>query len=201
MSPEVRPRVTDPTDDTERTAWVEDLRHVDPVAVERLVAEYEGPLYRYFLARHGDPERAGAQSVDCFAELVRALPRLRGGPEQLRGFAYAVARNVERRRWRQRQTHRPLDDAGDQPSTRPDPQETAAAREELARTLELLKRLDPITRDVFLLRFVEDLPIDEVARTLDLPVGTVKSRIHRGRKRLSELLEPNHAPQSEGPKR
>lgn len=173
-------------------AYLAALRHADPSAVERLVAEYEGPLFRYFLAVHGDAALAGDQSADCFVELVRALPKMRGGPERLRGFVYAVAKNVERRRWRQRERPESLNAAAELPDDHPCPADSADQQEQLGRALQAIQALAPTTRDIFVLRFVEQLSIDEVAETLDLPAGTVKSRIHRGRKELSEMLAPSN---------
>mgnify|MGYP002085938984 CR=1 FL=1 len=55
--------------------------------------------------------------------------------------------------------------------------------------VEAIRSLDQPTRDVFLLRFVEQLSVAEVAETLGEPIGTVKSRLHRGRRQLQEILQ------------
>ena len=175
------------SDDT----FLADLRRAKPAAIERLVAEYEGPLFRYFLAIHGDPNTAGEQSAESFAELIKALPKMRGGTEQLRGFVYAVARNVERRRWRQQSSDQSLDATAGYVSPLPGPSETLERREQLERALGALRGLDEVTREVFVLAFVEQLPLAEVARALDMPLGTVKSRIHRGRQELKAMLHPD----------
>ena len=173
---------------TEAERYLDGLRRGDAEAVERLVGEFEGPLFRYFLARHGDDQLAGEQSTDCFVALVRALPRMRGGPESLRGFVYAVARNVERRRWRRRDAADSINDHLEVSSEAPGPERQAEGREGLQRALAAINRLDAVTRDVFLLRFVEQLPLQEIALALDEPLGTIKSRLHRGRKQLQALL-------------
>lgn len=176
----------------ESDVYLAELRRGQPAAIERLVSDYEGPLFRYFLACHADPAVAGDQSAETFVELVRALPKMRGGFGQLRGFVYAVARNVERRRWRQRPTgDRPLEAAADVACRSRGPDEAAETNEQLTRALEAIGRLDPITRDIFVLAFVEQHPLAEVAATLDMPLGTVKSRIHRGRQELQAMLVPH----------
>ena len=76
------------------------LRKGEAEAYETLVRRFEGPLYRYFFASHGDPQLACEQSADCFGDLVESLPKMLGGAEQLRSFVFAVARNVLRRQWR-----------------------------------------------------------------------------------------------------
>ena len=80
--------------------FVRKLKAGDPQAYEALVERFEAPLYRYFLASHGDEQLATEQSADCFGDLVESLPKMTGGSEQLRAFVFAVARNVLRRSWR-----------------------------------------------------------------------------------------------------
>ncbi len=169
--------------------WLADLRRGDSAAYETLLSRFEGPLFRYFLASHGDPQLAGEQSADCFGELVRALPKMTGGSAQLRPFVFAVARNVLRRRWRRDNTNQvPLDAACEVVYSGPSPDVSAEHREELNRFFEALRELDPETREVFVLRYVEQLSLAEVATMVGEPLGTVKSRVHRGRQRLEVLL-------------
>ncbi len=69
------------------------------------------------------------------------------------------------------------------------------ADEQSARLIDAIRLLDPPTRDVFILRFVEQFSVAEVAQTVDEPIGTVKSRLHRGRQRLAQLLRlPSEMP-------
>jgi len=169
--------------------WLARLRRGDSAAYESLVCQYEGPLYRYFLTAHGDAQLAGEQSADCFVELVQAVPKMKGGREQLRAFVFGVARNVLRRRWRNNEAHAaPLEAASDAEYLGPSPTLTAEHREELQRVLTALRELDPLTCEVFVLHCVEQLPLAEVAIITGEPLGTVKSRIHRGRQRLDSLL-------------
>ena len=169
--------------------FIRDLQRGDAKAYEVLVRRFETPLYRYFLASHGDPQLAGEQSADCFGDLVDSLPKMAGGADQLRPFVFAVAKNVLRRQWRRqgRETNSAdfetavFDDC-------PTPDLSMEASEESARLIAAVRSLDPSTRDVFLLRFVEQMSVIEVAAAVGEPVGTVKSRLHRGRKRLLEQL-------------
>jgi RNA polymerase sigma-70 factor (ECF subfamily) len=171
--------------------WLANLRRGDAGAFERLVSRFEGPLYRYFLASHGNPQLAGEQSADCFGDLVRALPKMTGTAAQLRSFVFATARNVLRRSWRRQ----PREAAGPETEVerscpRPGPDAAVEHREELARVLKALDELDGETREVFVLRFIEQLSLAEVASVVGEPLGTVKSRVHRGRQRLESLLRP-----------
>jgi RNA polymerase sigma-70 factor (ECF subfamily) len=175
--------------------WVSGLREGDPGAYEKLVTRFEGTLYTYFLTSHGDPQLAGEQSADCFGELVRAFRKMKGGPEQIRPFVLSVARNVLRRRWRRATTVlAPLEAAANVMDRGASPHETASYREELTRFLEALNELDRETREVFVLRYIEQLSLDEVATVVGEPLGTVKSRVHRGRERLKELIKSVDVP-------
>jgi RNA polymerase sigma-70 factor (ECF subfamily) len=175
--------------------WLAGLRDGDDGAFELLLQQFEGPLYRYFLASHGDAQLAGEQSADCFGDLVPAMKKMTGGPEALRAFVFGVARNVMRRTWRRAKTRPlPLDNAADRVDERPSPVTAVGDRDELDRLFQALNDLDQSTRVVFVLAYIEQFSLNEVAELTGEPIGTVKSRIHRGRQRLSELLESNTRP-------
>ncbi|MDP9797857.1 RNA polymerase sigma-70 factor (ECF subfamily) [Catenuloplanes nepalensis] len=104
-----------------------------------------------------------------------------------------VAINVVRRRWRRRKLldtillrDRPLVEAVAPPPSPERPDVHAA-----------LARIPAGYRQVITLHYFADLPVEEIAQLLDLPTGTVKSRLYRGRAAMSELLAdyPGHAPE------
>jgi RNA polymerase sigma-70 factor (ECF subfamily) len=166
------------------------LRRGEHDAFVEFVDRFEGPLYRYFLASHGDPQLAGEQSADCFGNLVESLPKMTGGSSQLLPFVYAVARNVLRREWRrQARDFSTLDVADEATDSRPSPDIELESKDQCARAIEAIQSLDPATRDVFLLRFVGQMSVADVALAVGEPIGTVKNRLHRGRQRLQEILQ------------
>jgi RNA polymerase sigma-70 factor (ECF subfamily) len=170
--------------------FVRRLRRGESAAYEVLVSRFEAPLFRYFLASHGDPQLAGEQSADCFSDLVESLPKMTGGSGQLRPFVFAVARNILRRQWRrQARECAPLGSAAEAIDRWPAPDALTETAEESARLIKAIRSLDEPTRDVFLMRFVEQMPVAEVALAVGEPVGTVKSRLHRGRLRLQKILQ------------
>jgi RNA polymerase sigma-70 factor (ECF subfamily) len=70
-----------------------------------------------------------------------------------------------------------------------DPSELASKKEVQGLISKALEKLDPQQRAVVVLRDIEQMSYNEIAETLDMEIGTVKSRIARGRKNLREILE------------
>ena len=172
--------------------FMKSLKKGEAGAYEALVRHFETPLYRYFFASHGDPQLASEQSVDCFSDLVESLPKMSGGPEQLRPFIFAVARNVLRRQWRQdTRKFAPLSSALEAIDDLPTPDAAMSVAEDGVAVLKAIHSLDQLTRDVLLLRFVEQLSVAQVAESVGKPIGTIKSCIHRGRRRLHDILYSN----------
>ena len=107
---------------------------------------------------------------------------MKSGPEKLSAFVFSVARHVRARRWRAKRTRSLLEtEAREIPDTKPTALSRLETRDEIEMVLLAINTLEPVVRDVFHLRFVEEYSVKEVADSLDLPVGTVKSHIHRGR--------------------
>ena len=81
----------------------------------------------------------------------------------------------------------------DLPDKRNEQEEMERADEERQRTLALraaLKHLDKMHRKTILLRYEEGLTIEEIAERLNIPLGTVKRRLHTGRERIRKVLTP-----------
>lgn len=161
-------------------------------AFAELVDRYERRLYaicyRYF-GNHADAQDA---VQDTFLTVARRADTFRGD-SRLSTWLYRVTVNtcndIARRRDRRPQT--PVADVAsvaDTP-TQPVDADEAAGRELAGRVQEALLQLDELSRTLILLVAVEGQPYRVVARALDLPVGTVKSRVHRARARLADLLE------------
>ncbi|MGD0381532.1 MAG: RNA polymerase sigma factor [Acidimicrobiales bacterium] len=93
--------------------------------------------------------------------------------------------------------------AAQAPETEFDLAETVAAgvddAAETERVARALARLDDRYRDILLLAAGADLTYDEIARALGIPIGTVRSRLARGRRRLRELLDPGGQHKSDRP--
>jgi RNA polymerase sigma-70 factor (ECF subfamily) len=159
----------------------------DPDLLDHLVELYQQRLYRYLLFLTGNP----ALSEDLFQETwIRVLERGHqyNAKSKFESWLFAIARNlvidVSRRK-----KMPSLEDLGDpetnQPYDPPDDHSTSALQllvtreNEQAVQLSLLK-IAPYYREVLILRFHEDLSLDEIAQILSKPISTVKSRLYRG---------------------
>jgi RNA polymerase sigma-70 factor (sigma-E family) len=128
---------------------------------------------------------------------ARALARPHGlaGVDNPEAWLRTVAVNVVRRRWRRR---RLLDTIllRDRPVTRMVEPAPGPERTDLR---DAIGALPAGFREVIVLHYLADLPVDEVARLLDVPVGTVKSRLSRGRAALAAQLADYRGTESERP--
>jgi len=170
------------------------LKTGQPMAFEALIEQFEGPLFRFFFCDHRNHHVAQEQTAETFAQLVRALPGMRGGNDKLRAFVFATARHVQLRRVRERKNAAvPLAEAFELTDERPSPAASAAAREQVGLVLDSISQFEEQVRNVLLLRFVEECSLEEIAESLSLPLGTAKSHIHRGRSRLRKIFAEKEA--------
>jgi len=160
----------------------------DDVAFTELVGRYQ-PRLRYFL-RKMLAGAAAAEDVaqDVWADVVRAVPRL-ANPGAFRAWLYRIARDRAWRYLRRRPPpHRSIDDVDVAANGTAD----EFTAEDAARVHAALDTLPPEHREVMVLRYVEDMSYDEIARVAGCPVGTVRSRLHHAKRALRRVLEGTH---------
>ena len=184
-------------------ALVELCRRGDAQAFERLVALHERMVFSLSARLLGDPEEARDVSQEVFLQVFRSLRRFQGR-SSLRTWIYRIAVNLcrnHRRFWqrRARARCRPLDDLSQSEQVRlsepggESPYEVAHRRERARRVQGALLKLSFDHRLVLLLREVEGLSCDEIAQTLDVASGTVKSRLARAREAFRLVYRPEEA--------
>lgn len=169
---------------------LERLRSIEPDAVNQLFDEYHRPLYRFFYCRHRDHHLSEEHTAETFLQLVKSLPGFRGETSQFRAFVFSIARRVLYRHYRTPDVAS-LENSGfvDTPDESDEPFDVIARGEEFDELLTRINQLNPTVRDILLFRYVDDLSLSEIAAILDLPVGTVKSHLHRGRREIQEVSE------------
>jgi RNA polymerase sigma-70 factor (ECF subfamily) len=156
----------------------------DSAAFEEVVRRHEQRIYNLSLRMLGRPEDARDATQETFLAALRKLPSFRGD-SSLGTWLHRVAVNacydILRRRKRRAEEGLP-EDPGAAPG---DLAESSAEAVDVQRALA---QVPEEFRAVLVLHDVQDLPYDEIAEILGVPVGTVKSRVHRGRVGLARLL-------------
>lgn len=182
-------------DHTTETQWVEAARRGDQDAFEQLVRLYEKRVYALTLRMCGNPEDAAEAAQEAFLSAWQGLGFFRQ-ESSFSTWLYRLASNacvdLLRREGRRKSAAGPsLDDESlgfDVPDTAPGPQSALERSELRAQIEEGLRHLTPEHRQVLILREMHQLSYDEISETLEVDVGTVKSRISRGRKQLRNFL-------------
>lgn len=165
-------------------------------AFGQLVTRYQDRLFGTLVTMLGSAEDARDVAQDAFVQAYQKLDSFRG-QSAFYSWLFRIALNssVDHHR-RQRRPTVSIDAAREQTGTEPTDlhPETSPSfgierteRQNLVQTA--LGKLSPEYREVLVLKEMEDLKYEEIAVLVKIPVGTVRSRIHRGRAELKEILE------------
>ena len=183
--------------------FLERLRRGEAAAYERLVAEQSGDVYALLFRLTNDPEEARDLTQETFLRAFQSINRFRGD-STLKTWIYRIAINQARNRWRwwrrrRRDATVSLDATDDQretplAATLPNahslnPEQETLAREREGQLRDALLGLRQSYREAVVLRDVEGFSYEEIAAALQISIGTVKSRISRGRLELRKKLE------------
>jgi len=168
-------------------------RYGDPAAFEEIYRTYEEMVFNLALRLSGDRERAADLSQEIFLRIYRHLGQFRGR-SSLKTWIYRVAVNHCRSRLaRRRPPSRPGVDDEERlarlADPRRSPEQRAMANDEARRVEGALAELPRPFREAVVLRDLEGLAYDEIAEVLGARLGTVRSRIARGRRMLREALQ------------
>jgi RNA polymerase sigma-70 factor (ECF subfamily) len=145
--------------------------------------QHKDAVYRF--AWRMAPASAEDVTQEVFLTLVRQPSRFDPSRGTLRAFLLGVARNLALKHWRRE--HRL--DALDEDTFVAEPIDVT--RTEIGAIVgEAVRALPPLQREVVILAEYEELSLEEIAHAVDAQVGTVKSRLHRGRENLRRMLAP-----------
>jgi RNA polymerase sigma-70 factor, ECF subfamily len=183
----------------EDQALISALQRADAQAYETLIQRFQAPVYNLAWRLLDDPSDAGDVVQEVFLKVFRNVDSFRGD-SSLRTWIYRIAVNEShnRRRWlfRHRRGETGIDDAfpGDDNREAPlvdageTPFDFTMNREAQSLLEEGLAAISPSFRSALVLREIEELSYEEIAHILDVSLGTVKSRIVRGRDALRRYL-------------
>jgi RNA polymerase sigma-70 factor (ECF subfamily) len=169
-------------------------RDLDGETLAAIYDDYHPAIYRYLYRQLGDVEAARDLAAEVFHRLLKALHAGRGPDAHLSAWLYRTAHNVlvDHYRCQQNCRHLPLDEecASDDAG----PADEVERRLSASRLRSALRRLTPDQQQVVALKFLEELPNEQVAQLLGKPIGAVKSLQHRA---LAALQRHLSAPQEE----
>ena len=185
------------------TQFIERLKQGEASAFETLIAERSGEVYGLLYRLTENSEDARDLAQETFLRAFQSIGSFRGESD-LRTWIYRIAINQARNRWRwwkrrRRDSTVSLDSAGvngTQPlvdtlsaerDRSPEQQTLSHERERVLR--RALQSLSLSYRETVILRDIEGFTYEEIAETLGINVGTVKSRLARGRQELRQRLE------------
>jgi RNA polymerase sigma-70 factor (ECF subfamily) len=191
----------DPRSATE-ALFLDRLKSGDLAAFDTLVNERSGEVFALLFRLTEDSEEARDLTQETFLRAFQGIGKFRGDAD-LRTWLYRIAINQARNRWRWWRRRRkdvtvsidaPVGDhsetfastlRADQSSN---PETESIAREREARLLQALRAIGSTYREAVILRDIEGLSYEEIASALEITVGTVKSRLSRGREELRKKL-------------
>jgi RNA polymerase sigma-70 factor, ECF subfamily len=170
------------------------LRRGDLDALAVLMEQYQHRLYRYLLRLVSQPSTA----EDLFQQTwLRVMERIRKYDPQrsFEGWLFSVAHNlaIDHLRRKQPKSLNEPSFAGEIPSDVAQTENAGAldrliSQERRDLISKTIGNLSPAFREVITLRFEEEMKLEEIAATLSLPMGTVKTRLHRALKALKQSL-------------
>jgi RNA polymerase sigma-70 factor (ECF subfamily) len=181
--------------------FIERLQRGDAAAFENLVDERSGEIFGLLYRLTENSEEARDLTQETFLRAFQSIATFRGDSD-LRTWIYRIAINQARNRWRwwrrrRRDSTFSLDDNNGRQSfistlkteTGRDPEQETLAHEREQALRKALRGLRRVYRETVILRDIEGFAYEEIAAALEISVGTVKSRLSRGRQELRRKLE------------
>lgn len=178
----------------------ESLRQGEERAYEELITRFQQPVYALASRLLNDPAEAADVVQEVFLKVFRSIGHFRG-QSSLKTWIYRITVNEAHnaRRWffRHRRRETELDGATEEKNRHwtetvadhsRSPFEEACSQEQHRIIEAALLRLNPLFKEAVVLRDIADLSYEEIAEVLDVSLGTVKSRILRGREALRAEL-------------
>jgi len=192
-------KTTDATADSEDAVLVRALREGSESAYETLLLRFQQPVYNLALRLLNDPSDASDVVQEVFLKIFRNVGHFRG-QSSLKTWVFRITINEahNQRRWffRHRNREVGIEDETDDSRSRAEvladagqsPFDYVFDQEKQALIEAALARINPTFRSAVVLRDITDLSYEEIAEVLQVSLGTVKSRILRGREALRQEL-------------
>lgn len=166
------------------------LQQGNETALETIVSRYHSKIFSYIYRMNNNYHNTNDITQEVFIKICRSIKKY--NPEfSFKTWIYVIASNTCKDYLKSAYVQKTVcglempENILDNEDT---PEEFLLKQDEREAIMEVLNQLGDIHREVVVLRFYEDLKLDEIALVLDIPVGTVKSRLSNGLHNLKKLL-------------
>jgi RNA polymerase sigma factor (sigma-70 family) len=163
---------------------------------EQIVRDHQTMVFSTLIRLTGSREHVEDLAQEVFLRLYRALPAFRG-EALLSTYLYRIVANVAQDEWkRRRRDDRPLVSFSEESDWEdrlahpgPDAEQQFAEKQFRYSVEQQLQLLSPIERTILVLYHQEERSYEQIALSLKLPIGTVRTHLHRGRKKLRQGIQ------------
>ena len=162
----------------------------DAECFSQVVDAYAGRCYGYFYRLTGNTDVSNELLSELFVKLVKKIGSYKGG--SFEGWLFRIATNIFHDYLRAKQRRKKLFESLEVQISQAERETTEARKseDELTDKLQMqMAKLDAQTRELIMLRFYSQMSLKEMAELRSEPIGTTLSKLHRGLKRLRELME------------
>ena len=157
----------------------------EPAAFDDLITRWHAPLWSFVRRLAVEDDAAREILQDVWVRVIRGIPQLRDG-SRLRAWLFGIARRTLMDRLRQQYARSPTVDVDvDEIAADTSAAEDAGDLQELERALA---EVPVVEREVLTLFYLHELSLNEVAEALNVPVGTIKSRLFRAKRLLRQTM-------------
>ena len=150
--------------------------------IESLYQRYASDVRRFALFLSGDPVMADEITSDTFVAAWLARERIR--QPTVKSYLFAIARNLYRDMQRRHERHTELDEQ--MTDDRINAQTHMEQNAEVGAVLAALRQLPELDRTALLMRALDEMPYEEIAETLGIPVASAKVKVYRARLKLMQ---------------
>jgi RNA polymerase sigma-70 factor, ECF subfamily len=160
----------------------------DPTAFADLYSHYLPKIYRFVYGRVGDHADAEDVTSDVFERALRSIHRYRDTGGHFSAWLYRIATCSVVDQYRASRPVEDIEQLHELAGVGPGPDEIAAGRDELRRVRSVIDQLPNNQRIAVVLRFQEDMPIEDIAAEMDKSPAAVKQLLHRGSHTVRRLV-------------
>ncbi|HDQ44113.1 MAG TPA: RNA polymerase sigma factor [bacterium] len=176
------------------------LKYRDPAGFEFLVNQYKREAFFHAVTLLGNPEDAADACQESFSRAFSAMPRL-SHLDRFYPWFYRILRNCCLNLLARRQTARKyrIENAHkDHADVSGCPQTILEKEEDRKRIWEVLQGLNPEFREILVMKYIRDCRYEQIAEVLDIPRGTVMSRLYYARKAFRDAYTAHGEERKEG---